>query len=281
MPTPITNPRVLLLRTREHMGDARLTRSITDRRSASMSKRMLARATGITPDRLERIITRNELSGSEPMLHEAGRIAQVLGTTIRDLIAQPGERIDWGFDTFDDVEVWRTRTELPLRVAGRLCDRFDIADPLHLYELERARSGIPLLREVWSQYMSNVRLPDTKPTTICSWCGMTISEQTSHRPTCAPAFLFEGRDGDPQALGVQPKVRDPRKRVAGGKMIARGIRQLRGAQGVTQAKLAADLGIHPNYLSQLEVGSKPTTYEMAERIASMFRVTVEQVYAGA
>ena len=281
MPTPITNPRVLLLRTREHMGDARLTRSITDHRSASMSKRMLARATGITPDRLERIITRNELAGSEPMLHEAGRIAQVLGTTIRDLIAQPGERIDWGFDTFDDVEVWRTRTDLPLRVAGRLCDRFGIADPLHLYEFERARGGIPLLREVWSQYMANVRLPDTKPTTICSWCGMTISEQTSHRPTCAPAFLFEGRDGDPRVLGVQPKVRDPRTRVAGGKMIARGIRQLRGAQGVTQAKLAAELGIHPNYLSQLEVGSKPTTYEMAERIASMFRVTVEQVYAGA
>lgn len=275
MPTPIPAPRVLLTRTREFMCDERLSTQIADKREASVSKRYLARATNISPERLGRIITRNELIGSEPYLDEAGRIAHVLNTTIRDLIAEPGQPIDWGFDVFDDVEVWRAKTRLPLRVAGRLCERFGIVDPIHLYELEHARVGIPLLAEVWGQLMDGdrVRLPDS-----CAWCGAATGEGAPHLKTCAPAFLFEGRDGDPAALGAEPKARDPRRRAAGGKMVARGIKALCQSKGITYARLANDLGVHPNYVSRLATGAKPTTYERAEQIAALFRVPVDQVY---
>ena len=281
MPSPIPQPRVVLSRAREYMGDERLSKQITERREASISKRALSRATNIAPERLERIITRNALIGAEPFLDEAGRIAHVLNTTIRDLIAQPGEPIDWGFDTFDDVGVWRTNARLPLRVAGRLCERFGIADPIHLYEFELARRGIPLLSEVWDQLKSSarinpVRLPDTN---ACVWCGADTSrEGAGHLPTCAPAFLFEGRTDDEQTLGVLPRPRDPRRR-GPGKMTAYGIKRLCRSKGISYARLANDLGIHPNYVSQLASGHKPLTVERAEQIAALFKVKIEEVYA--
>jgi DNA-binding XRE family transcriptional regulator len=53
---------------------------------------------------------------------------------------------------------------------------------------------------------------------------------------------------------------------------AMALRGLRGKEDITQAELAARLGISQNMISEMESGKRPITIKMAQRIGAEFKI---------
>lgn len=50
------------------------------------------------------------------------------------------------------------------------------------------------------------------------------------------------------------------------------LRGLRGKEGITQAEMAARLGISQNMVSDMEIGRRPISLKMAKRIGEEFKI---------
>lgn len=56
------------------------------------------------------------------------------------------------------------------------------------------------------------------------------------------------------------------------------LKELRLENGLTQAVMAEELNISKQYYSQIERGERRLTYEMAVKIANIFKKTPDQIF---
>lgn len=68
--------------------------------------------------------------------------------------------------------------------------------------------------------------------------------------------------------------------VKSAKMLGVRIKTLREERGWTQAECAAHLGFHYSYVGHLEAGNKNITLATAEKIASGFGISLEELFKG-
>ncbi len=59
--------------------------------------------------------------------------------------------------------------------------------------------------------------------------------------------------------------------------LARNLRDLRKAQGLSQEAFADESGLHRTYISDLERGARNPTISVADRIAKALKVSVGQL----
>lgn len=55
------------------------------------------------------------------------------------------------------------------------------------------------------------------------------------------------------------------------------LRELRRSLGMKQRPFAAEVGLHPTYVSQLETGHQPMGKESALKVAARFRAEMAQL----
>ena len=58
------------------------------------------------------------------------------------------------------------------------------------------------------------------------------------------------------------------------------VRTLRTANGISQADLAASVGVSKSYLSHIEAGRRPISAALAQRLAQTLGIDVEQLTTG-
>lgn len=210
----------------------------------------------------------------EPWADEASRIAMILQTDVRTLLGVPDLRdLDLGFDPRNDLDIWRTGCRLPLSYVCRLCIRFGLPDPLDL-DIAMTGEARALRRQVWSVVSTGERVPAQGG---CPWCAVPHGEPHLH--TCLADFLWGTRDAPLSTIGPEPKPRKPGRR-RGTSIVAHGLRALReSGEGSTRERFAESIGVNAAYYGRLENGLNPLNVELAERIAAIYRVSVESIYA--
>lgn len=63
-------------------------------------------------------------------------------------------------------------------------------------------------------------------------------------------------------------------------LVAMNVRRLREATGISQAALAADVGVDRAYISSIESGTRNATITSLARIANGLRVPVSELFVG-
>lgn len=239
--------------------------------SRSVTPSILSTLSGIPKARLLKLA--NSVGQEEPWFDEAVTLARVLNTGgILPLIASGNlTDIPMGFHLDADVDALRAGLRLPLSLACRLAVRFGLDDPIDLVVTER-------MMQIWSVLEASERNPEAVG--WCPWCIADILAGEAHLPTCLPNNLWGPRDiVDARTLGYIPRPTGSNHTRRGFSKTAYGVAALRKSLGLTQPRMAEQVGMASNYLARIEQGNTPLTLRYAERIAAAFNVTVESLYA--
>lgn len=238
--------------------------------SKSVTPAILSALTGIPKARLLKLA--NSVGQEEPWLDEAVTLARVLNTGGIVPLIVSGNLTDcpMGFHLDADVDAMRAGLRLPLSLACRLAVRFGLDDPIDLVVSER-------MMQIWSVLEASERNPEAVG--WCPWCAADILAGAAHLPTCLPNNLWGPRDVvDARTLGYIPRPTGTNHTRRGFSKIAYGVAPLRKSLGLTQPRMAEQVGMASNYLARIEQGNTPLTLRYAERLAAAFNVTVESLY---
>jgi len=206
---------------------------------------------------------------AEPWFDEAADLSRILLLPgILPLLDEQGSAsgnltlYDLGTPFPDEVDLFKRGVRLPLSMACRLAVKFGLDDPIHL---ERH----PLHVQIWSTLEQGERLGGPP---ICPWC----LGEGGHLPTCLPDNLWSPLSTEPYATATAPRPLRPGTKGTG--RLAFGLKRHRKATGITQDKLAGDVGMHPNYLARIEQLRNNLTEAHAITIARILGCTVEDLF---
>jgi DNA-binding XRE family transcriptional regulator len=230
----------------------------------------LSRLVPIDETRIADLRSKNVMRRSEPWLWEAYVLASALGLNdIASLIGEDTAFIHVDEEIYDDLTIWRTGCELPLRLGVRITRALGLADPYDLYLLIQTRRRIPAIGEIWSIAATGERTPTLR---TCPWCDQPIVGDAGHLPTCAPNLMWGTRDLYVEALaGISaPEPHKPGKRQNGKGVRAPGLRHVRARLKQTQNQMATVMGISVPHYSKIEACKATLTPEIAARIRNAF-----------
>lgn len=229
----------------------------------------------ITVTRLRQL---ENLPRHEPTYAEARTLARIMALkTIGQLISTSGIYVMahvFGRPSVDDLATFLTSSEVPLSIACRLTIQLGLDDPLEL-------DSLPIHAQVWDILARGERGAGPGE---CPWCLAQTAPRfpgdpallSDHLPTCLPAALWAPRERSLYLTAAFPHAAKPRTRGDSGR--AHGLKHLRIAKGITQQNLASDVGLHPNYISRIEVLERPLTQANAIKIAAKLGVSPEKLF---
>lgn len=225
----------------------------------------------ITQDRLRELENNPR---HEPYYDEALALSRILMLPGIVPLITPGslyEMVDvFGPLLEGDMEHFRNGVRLPLRIACRITVALGLDDPIEL-------ESLAIHRQIWSVIEGNERLAAPGE---CPWCREVVrspdGKPLAHLPTCIADVVWASRSKAPYLTANVPRPMTPRSR--GDSRLARGLKAVRLSKGVLAKRLAADLGMTPNYVSRLECLRDPLTNENADRIAELLGCSREDLF---
>lgn len=239
--------------------------------SRGQTAKSLADLTGLSPDRIRALS--NATMIEEPWFDEAVLLHRALGTSgILQLMTTSGDLAScpMGVRLAEDITAFRAGMRMPLSLACRIALRFGLSDPAELVVT-------PLQMQMWDILNATERHPEAPG--WCAWCGADIIGGQEHLPTCLPNNLWAPRNQVPyEDVFFKPRPRAPGQRRSFSAK-ARGLKALRLKHGRNQKNIADAVGMSANHYSRVERGEIPLTAVTAEKLAALFRVPVETIYA--
>lgn len=252
----------------QHLRELRMSAGLTPKNIVAISESKRSRNPTADIITIERLRTLENLPRHEPTYAEARDLSRILllpgivplitPTNLYAMDAVLGPLQETDFD------LWRMSDLVPLSVACRVTVALGLDDPIELEHLS-------IHEQAWAILEQNER--GASPG-ACPWC---LGVRGHHTSKCLPAALWAPRGHKTIMTSDIPAPARPRTR--GNSRFAHGLKLCRTARGIKQQQLAADVGVHPNYLSRMEQLDRPLTRELAERIAARLGCTVEALYS--
>lgn len=228
----------------------------------------------LSVDRISELCSKNDLRRPEPWLWEAFAISTALGLNdICTMIGMPMEHIQTDEELQDDIDIWNTGVELPLRLGISIARRLGMSDPYDLYLLIQLRRRNPLMMEAWSITASGER----SGALVCPWCREPVG--SDHLDTCLPNNLWGERQLSTDEImrgASAPEPYKPGRRQHGKGTRAPGLKATRqrlrndNRPYMTQAWLAERLGVSYAHYSKIEACKAAFTPELAIKLRNLF-----------
>ncbi len=240
----------------------------------------LSAMTGIDAARIERLEHRSrKASQVEPWFDEGVALANVLTRgSLWELVAPDFHTQVQRLSSQllpHDLDHWRAGRRVPLSLAFRVAEHFGLADPSELVVT-------PYQMQLWSMMEAGER--NLHAYGICPWCGVdrfpTSGGRAEHEPWCAPNNMWGPKKQPTQLEPLKPMHREAERFLKKASRIAHGLKHWRVQAGLTQKQVAAQVGCTPEHLARIEQTRLRCTEAVAQKIAAVLEVSVEEIYTG-